>query len=84
LRQIAYLQKAYKERIPMALVATRCDEETKLEVSIEEGEDLASDYEMKYFQTSAKHKISVEEPFLWIALQIKNPPRTKSTDCQVS
>ncbi len=41
-------------------------------VSFEEGESLAKEYNIHFFETSAKQDINVEKSFLTIATDVKN------------
>ena len=41
-------------------------------MSIEEGEALAKEYNIHFFETSAKQDINVEKSFLTIATDVKN------------
>ena len=41
-------------------------------VSSEEGESLAKEYNIHFFETSAKHDTNVEKSFLTIATDVKN------------
>ena len=51
------------------LIGTKCDL-TNREVSTEEGQNLASENKMQFFETSAKNDINVKETFEAIALEI--------------
>lgn len=41
-------------------------------ISFEEGESLAKEYNIHFFETSAKQDINVEKSFLTIATDVKN------------
>jgi hypothetical protein len=41
-------------------------------VSVEEGEQLAKEYNIHFFETSAKQDTNVEKSFLTIATDVKN------------
>ena len=50
-----------KDRIPMMLVANKCDLEDKREVSTQEGNDLARAFGASFKEASAKTRVNVEE-----------------------
>jgi len=53
------------------LIGNKCDMENRA-VSVEEGEGLAKEYNIPFFETSAKQDINVGASFLAIATQVKN------------
>jgi Ras-related protein Rab-8A len=53
------------------LIGNKCDMENR-SVSTEEGEGLAKEYNIPFFETSAKQDINVGASFLAIATQVKN------------
>ena len=60
-----------KEDIVKVLVAAKCDEDAR-EVSKEEGEEMAKEYNIPYFETSSKTGMNVEEVFKYTAIEILN------------
>ncbi|KAG7237699.1 hypothetical protein INR49_032145 [Caranx melampygus] len=52
------------------LLGNKCDIEAKRKVSKETGEKLAKDHGIRFFETSAKSSINVEESFLALARDI--------------
>ncbi|KAF0045437.1 hypothetical protein F2P81_001966 [Scophthalmus maximus] len=52
------------------LLGNKCDIEAKRKVSKETGEKLAKDHGIRFFETSAKSSINVEESFLSLARDI--------------
>ncbi|KAI9533261.1 Ras- protein Rab-13 [Dissostichus eleginoides] len=52
------------------LLGNKCDIEAKRKVSRETGEKLAKDHGIRFFETSAKSSINVDESFLALALDI--------------
>lgn len=53
------------------LLGNKCELEEKRQVSKERGEQLAVEYGIKFFETSAKASIRVEEAFFTLAKDIK-------------
>lgn len=53
------------------LIGNKCDMPERA-VSTEEGEALSQEYEIMFFETSAKQDLLVEEAFLSIATDVKN------------
>jgi Ras-related protein Rab-8A len=53
------------------LIGNKCDMEDR-SVDTEEGAALAQEYEIKFFETSAKQDLYVEDAFLAIATDVKN------------
>ena len=51
------------------LVGTKCDIEER-EVTYEEGENLAKEYNIKFYETSAKDNINIEDTFVTLTLSI--------------
>jgi Ras-related protein Rab-1A len=46
------------------LVGNKCDLDNKRKVSYEEGKDIARQYNVTFFETSAKDTINIDELFL--------------------
>jgi len=61
-----------KDRVPMVLVGNKCDLADKRQVSKAEGEDLARNFKVPFFETSAKQRISVDEAFTELVREIRN------------
>jgi Ras-related protein Rab-8A len=53
------------------LIGNKCDMEDRC-VPHEEGLALADEYDIKFFETSAKQDLNVEEAFVAIAKDVKN------------
>ena len=47
------------------LIGNKCDNVDQRQVSTEEGAQLASEYGMRFFETSAKNDINVDEAYVW-------------------
>mmetsp|Transcript_53485 Transcript_53485/g.48094 ORF Transcript_53485/g.48094 Transcript_53485/m.48094 type:complete len:206 (+) Transcript_53485:108-725(+) len=62
-------QHASKSTV-LLLVGNKCDLNDERLISYEQGQDLADEYNMKFFETSAKSDVNVQEAFLQIATDI--------------
>jgi Ras-related protein Rab-8A len=51
-----------KESIAIVLIGNKCDVDNR-EVSTEEGQSLANEFSLKYFETSALNNTNIEEAF---------------------
>ena len=58
------------EKIPIILIGNKCDLEEERVISKEEGENVAKQYNIKFYETSCKNGDNVEECFLGLAKQI--------------
>ncbi|KAJ3165982.1 Ras- protein Rab-2A [Irineochytrium annulatum] len=58
------------EEIKTALIANKCDQAARRQVSREEGEAFAKKHDLLYFEASARSGQSVEEAFLAVATSI--------------
>lgn len=54
------------------LIGNKCDCQDQRAISYEEGESLAKEYNIPFFETSAKQDINVEKSFITIATDVKN------------
>ena len=54
------------------LIGNKCDMVEERAVSTSEGEALAREYNMEFYETSAKQDIAVEKGFIRLAEQVKN------------
>ncbi|CAN0008926.1 unnamed protein product [Phaeothamnion confervicola] len=54
------------------LIGNKCDMNDEREVSTEDGAQLAAEYGIQFFETSAKNDINVEKGFITIAREVKN------------
>ena len=57
-------------KMSLVLVATKSDLNSERVISAEEGEKLAKEYGIKFFETSSKYNINITEVFYEIAEQI--------------
>jgi len=53
------------------LVGNKCDLVDKRQITTEKGRELANEFGIQFFETSAKNATSVEEAFLTLARDIK-------------
>ena len=65
--QIADHADAQVNRI---LVANKCDYESARQVSVEEGQKLSEEYNVRFLETSAKQDVNVAESFTIIAREV--------------
>ncbi|KAH3745839.1 Ras GTPase [Pelomyxa schiedti] len=79
------------EKIPMILVATKCDLETSREVTTMEGADMAKSFEIPFIETSAKTRINIEQAFFETVRQIRrsqhpppHPRKKEPSNCCIS
>ena len=61
------IKDASTDSIDVILIGNKCDLERA--VTREEAEDLAAQYKIKYFETSAKDNTNVEEAFKYLATE---------------
>ena len=82
--KINFWMKNIKENAPenakLILVGNKCDLANERQVSYEEGEKKASDYNIKFFESSAKEGTNVKEFFFYLANEIYQDEKTKGKD----
>jgi len=69
---IRNIEQHAAEHVNKILIGNKCDIEKSRAVTAERGQLLADEYEIKFFETSAKNDIHVKEAFTSIAQDIKN------------
>eukprot|EP01041_Mallomonas_annulata_P008520 gene8520-17570_t len=69
---VAQIQVHADVNVNKILIGNKCDMSEQRSVSYEEGESLAKEYNIHFFETSAKQDINVEKAFLTIATDVKN------------
>ena len=68
-----------REQIGIVLLGNKCDLEDRA-VTKEEGEALAQEYDLKYFETSAQNNINIKESFNYLSenvISFKKPNEQK-------
>ena len=82
--KINFWMKNIKENAPenakLILVGNKCDLANERQVSYEEGEKKASNYNIKFFESSAKEGTNVKEFFFYLANEIYQDEKTKGKD----
>jgi Ras-related protein Rab-8A len=68
---VGQIQQHADVHVNKILVGNKCDMLDDKVVSTEEGQALADEYGVKFFETSAKNNINVEGGFVEIATEVK-------------
>jgi small GTP-binding protein len=58
-----------RDSIGIVLLGNKCDAENKA-VSVQEANDIAAEFKMKFFETSAMNNINIEESFKQLSMEI--------------
>ncbi len=66
-----------RESIAIVLLGNKCDAENKA-VSAKEASDIAAEYNMKFFETSAMNNINIEESFKQLSTDIVKIKESKN------
>mmetsp|Transcript_5251 Transcript_5251/g.7903 ORF Transcript_5251/g.7903 Transcript_5251/m.7903 type:complete len:206 (-) Transcript_5251:129-746(-) len=69
---VAQIQQHADVHVNKILIGNKCDIESEREVSTEDGAQLAAEYGIQFFETSAKADINVEKGFITVAREVKN------------
>ncbi len=65
------VEKHASDSIACILVGNKCDLESQRAVSIEDGQELADFYKIKFLETSAKNSQNVGDAFVLMTREIK-------------
>ena len=68
------------ENAKLILVGNKCDLANERKVTIEDGENKARKYNIKFFESSAKDGTNVNELFFYLANEIYQDEKTKGKD----
>ena len=69
---VSQIRENTTEKIKIALVGNKIDEEDLRKISFDEGQKLATEYDLKFFESSAKKNLRVSEVFNYITEEINN------------
>ncbi len=69
---MAEIEKHAGDNISRILVGNKCDLDSQRSVSIEEGEEMAQHYNIRFIETSARDSKNVEQAFVTMAREIKD------------
>jgi len=69
---VSQIRENTTEKIKIALVGNKIDEEDIRKISNDEGQKLADEYDLKFFESSAKKNLRVSEVFNYITEEINN------------
>lgn len=59
------------DKIPMVLVGNKSDLDDERQITTQEGSERAAGWKIPFFETSAKNRINVEEPFFELVRDIR-------------
>eukprot|EP00624_Nannochloropsis_granulata_P001086 evm.model.NODE_1488_length_24496_cov_18.726200.7 len=69
---VGQIQQHADVHVNKILIGNKCDMTPQRVVTTEEGQTLANDFGIQFFETSAKNDINVEKSFVTIAREVKN------------
>ena len=64
------IEKNASKNVYKILVGNKCDMESERKVTVEQGKDFATQYGMKFFETSAKESTNVSDAFVAMTREI--------------
>jgi GTPase SAR1 family protein len=64
------IEKNASKNVYKILVGNKCDMENERKVTVEQGKDFATQYGMKFFETSAKDSTNVAEAFITMTKEV--------------
>mmetsp|Transcript_40593 Transcript_40593/g.72169 ORF Transcript_40593/g.72169 Transcript_40593/m.72169 type:complete len:207 (+) Transcript_40593:108-728(+) len=68
---VSQIQQHADVHVNKILIGNKCDMKDERVVTTEEGQKLAAEYGIQFFETSAKNDIQVEESFVTVAREVK-------------
>ena len=78
------LDKDASEHIPIALVGNKCDLESERQVPTDEAKRLAEEWNVLFFETSAKDNINITETFQALVKDVIAHKAQRSTEQEVT
>ena len=72
---VAQIKQHSDENVNMILIGNKCDKGDERNVTFTEGENLAREFKIKFFETSASDDIHVEDAFMNLAADVVNRVR---------
>ena len=73
------IEKNASKNVYKILVGNKCDMENERKVTKEQGKDFADQYGMKFFETSAKTAVNVNEAFIEMTKEVMKNSSKKPT-----
>ena len=78
---IRNIQENATDDVEKVLLGNKCDMENHRVISKERGENLAKDYGMKFYETSAKNNINIDNPIMELSECIYHKYTQELTQC---